>query len=169
MAKHRALQKEKQAKPCNGDVTLLKRNDNALDTDTDTDTDTEEKKDKAQAPSFLLPAWVPVEAWRGYVEMRKKIRKPMTDRAMQLRVNVLKKFADAGHDPAAVLDNSTANDWTDLYAPKKGVVQSAPKNWAEKPAWVVEAGFDDVADANSSRCYEHNAAQFQNGKRLEAA
>lgn len=42
-------------------------------------------------------------------------------------------------------------------------------NWAAKPAWVVEAGFEDVADAHSSRCYEHNAAQFQNGKRLEAA
>ena len=37
VAKHRALQKEKHSIVSNGNVTLLKRNDNALDTDTDTD------------------------------------------------------------------------------------------------------------------------------------
>ena len=35
VAKHRALQKEKQTPDSNGDVTLPKRNDNALDTDTE--------------------------------------------------------------------------------------------------------------------------------------
>lgn len=36
-----------------------------------------------------------------------------------------------------------------------------------KPKWVIDAGFVDVADANSSRCYEHNAHQFHDGKRSE--
>ena len=49
VAKHRALQKEKHPVVSNGNVTLLKRNDNALDTDTDTDTDTDKKRDKSPA------------------------------------------------------------------------------------------------------------------------
>lgn len=73
VAKHRALQKEKQLPKGNGDVTLLKRNDNALDTDTDTDTDTEKKNtepagfvdfwktwpsgDRKQAKGKCLEAW----------------------------------------------------------------------------------------------------------------
>lgn len=51
VAKHRALQKEKQSDDGNADVTLPKRNVNALDTDTDTDTDL-----GAKAP---LPSAVP--------------------------------------------------------------------------------------------------------------
>ena len=65
-------------------------------------------------------------------------------------------------NPAKWLNDGRWKDGGDLLAGDTG-------NWAAKPAWVVEAGFEDVADANSSRCYEHNAAQFQNGKRLEAA
>ena len=38
VAKHRALQKQKQDETCNDDVTLQKRRSNGLDTDTDTDT-----------------------------------------------------------------------------------------------------------------------------------
>ena len=45
VAKHRALQKEKQKERCNDDVTLQKQKSNALDTDTDTDTDTEYSPD----------------------------------------------------------------------------------------------------------------------------
>lgn len=66
-----------------------------------------------------LPDWVPAEAWAGYVEMRKKLKKPMTDRAMELRIKDLEAFRDAGHDLTAILDQSTANNWTDLYEPKE--------------------------------------------------
>lgn len=55
VAKHRALQKENQSTPGNGDVTLQKRNDNALDTDTDTDTDVGKKKKPRKARATSLP------------------------------------------------------------------------------------------------------------------
>lgn len=48
VSKHRALQKEKQSTTSNTDVTLQKRNDNALDTDTDTD----KKEPKGSVASF---------------------------------------------------------------------------------------------------------------------
>jgi len=55
VAKHRALQKEKQIPPCNADVTLQKRNDNGLDTDTDTDTDKKEEPKGSMSPDKLPP------------------------------------------------------------------------------------------------------------------
>lgn len=66
-----------------------------------------------------IPDWLPADAWAGYVEMRKRARKPMTDRAAELRIADLDKFRAAGHDVAAILDQSTANNWTDLYEPKE--------------------------------------------------
>jgi hypothetical protein len=38
-----------------------------------------------------------------------------------------------------------------------------------KPAWATAAGFDTFYEANNAGCYEHNAAQFRNGQRIEAA
>ena len=71
---------------------------------------------KAQAP--LIPDWIPVDAWNGYADMRKKIRKPMTDRAVELKLKELESFKNQGLDIAAILDKSTSNNWTDIYAPK---------------------------------------------------
>lgn len=61
VAKHRALQKEKQATEGNGDVTLLKRNDNALDTDTDTE--------QIVAKATLSPAKLPTCPSQSLVDL----------------------------------------------------------------------------------------------------
>lgn len=37
------------------------------------------------------------------------------------------------------------------------------------PAWCQAAGFINVYEAGNAGCYAHNAGQFQNGKRMEAA
>lgn len=66
----------------------------------------------------LLPSWLNAEAWRGYVEMRRKARKPMTPRAQSIILAKLDRWRQLGHDPTAILDNSTANNWTDVYEPK---------------------------------------------------
>lgn len=75
-----------------------------------------------------LPAWIPAEAWAGYVEMRKKKRAVMTPRAMELRIADLAKLRDAGQDVGAVLDQSTANGWTDVYPVKERRAISRPNN-----------------------------------------
>jgi hypothetical protein len=54
VAKHRALQKEKQESQSNGDVTLQKRQSNALDTDTDTD---KSNTTPAKADSLFTKFW----------------------------------------------------------------------------------------------------------------
>lgn len=72
-------------------------------------------KAKAEAPAFSLPDWVPQSAWLDYVEMRKKIKKPMTPRAMELAMQKLAELMRAGHDPARVLNQSTLNSWQGLF------------------------------------------------------
>jgi len=63
----------------------------------------------------MIPEWIPADAWAGYVEMRKKIRKPMTDRAISLAVNTLTKLREEGYEPGAVLDQSVMNSWQGLF------------------------------------------------------
>ena len=115
-----------------------------------------------------LPDWIPVEAWNGYAEMRTRIRKPMTARAMTLVLNELSRIHSAGHDIGTVLDKSTRNNWVEVYAPKPHdagqKLQNAPNN---RPQWVIDAGFSSVAEAHNERCYERNANEFKNGKRVE--
>jgi uncharacterized protein YdaU (DUF1376 family) len=71
---------------------------------------------KKQSPSrFALPEWVPVEAWQGYIETRKKKRAPNTDHALDLAVRELEKLRVAGHDPKAVLEQSVFRGWQGLF------------------------------------------------------
>lgn len=63
----------------------------------------------------MLPDWIPSDAWAGYQEMRKKIKKPMTDRAVSLAIGTLEKLRAEGNDPGAVLDQSTLNSWQGLF------------------------------------------------------
>lgn len=69
-----------------------------------------------QAPLIAeLPDWLPEDAWNGYIDMRKSIKKKPTDRAVQIVQTKLLKMHQAGQDVAAVLDQSTLNNWTDVY------------------------------------------------------
>ena len=66
-------------------------------------------------PAFVLPDSIPADAWAGFLEMRKRKRANPTERAKHLLVAKLQRFADAGQPPGDVLDQSTANGWTDIY------------------------------------------------------
>lgn len=86
-----------------------------------------------------MPDWVPGDAWAGYIDMRKRIKKPMTTRAMELAMIKLADLMRAGSDPKAVLDQSTMNSWQGLFEIKaRGINTTTPK-------------FDPVAFVNSVR------------------
>jgi hypothetical protein len=78
----------------------------------------EDKKGKSKAeaaPPTALPDWMPLDSWAGYLEMRKKIKKAPTDRAVTLLIASLGKMLTDGQDITAVLDKSTKSNWTDVY------------------------------------------------------
>ena len=82
--------------------------DKDIDIDKDIEIKTEKKKDK-----FILPDWISQDSWDGFVEMRKKIKKPLTDRACTGIINKLDKLGKQNAD--AILDQSTENCWQTVY------------------------------------------------------
>jgi hypothetical protein len=75
-------------------------------------------KKESPLPAFSLPEWIDPVAWAGFVAMRVKIKKPMTDRAKQMLVTKLEAFKAAGADVAAILRQSEFKCWQDVYALK---------------------------------------------------
>ena len=65
------------------------------------------------------PLWLPIEAWQGWVEMRKQRKRPLTDRAKTRALTKLEALHLAGHDINELLDRSTINGWLDIYEPKE--------------------------------------------------
>ena len=64
---------------------------------------------------FELPAWVPREAFDGFVEMRQRIRRPLTDYAKHLIVRKLERLVEDGYDAKEVLEQSILNSWQGLW------------------------------------------------------
>ena len=77
------------------------------------------KASKAEKPKktiWQLPDWIPKEAWAGFEEMRTANRTPMTNRARNCIVNELQKLRGP---PNEILDQSTRNNWRDVYELKE--------------------------------------------------
>lgn len=80
---------------------------------------TNNKPDNKPSINPTLPDWLPMDAWNGWVEMRKKRKRPLTDRAIARAINKLDAIRAKGHDIAELLDRSTMNGWLDIYEPKE--------------------------------------------------
>jgi len=82
-----------------------------------TETETIKKKDKKKE-NLVLPEWIPEPEWNAYLEFRKQKKATNTLHALKLAVGELEKLRGAGHDPAAVLNQSIMRGWTGLFAVK---------------------------------------------------
>ena len=80
--------------------------------------DTEPSREPSRHIIEGYPVWLPIEAWKGWVEMRKQRKRPLTDRAKARALNKLEALHLAGHDINELLDRSTINGWLDIYEPK---------------------------------------------------
>ena len=90
------------------------------DLDPDLDSTPEPKKQKQCADA--LPHWIAsdaelLESWNAFVEMRKKIKTPLTKRAVTLAIRDLEHITREGHDPKKVLDQSVMKCWRGLFPP----------------------------------------------------
>lgn len=89
-----------------------------------------EKQKQPKAALADPPCWIDKDAWIGFVEMRRRVRFPLTQRAADLVIRELEKLRDQ-FDPAEVLDQSTRNGWRDVFpirdsgGLRTGVVQRA--------------------------------------------
>jgi hypothetical protein len=86
-----------------------------------------------------LPDWLPMDAWNGWVEMRKKRKRPLTDRATARAINKLDAIRSKGHDIEDLLDRSTINGWLDIYEPKGNTNAGNSQHAAEPTNPMVRA------------------------------
>lgn len=78
------------------------------------------------------------DALRGFEEMRKKLRKPLTDRAKKLTLGKLEKLAPGNEEmQIAILDQSVENSWQGVYRLKAEDWQG--KRGDDKPRQYREA------------------------------
>ena len=85
------------------------------------------------------PVWLPIDSWKGWVEMRKQRKRPLTDRAKARAFTKLEALHLAGHDINELLDRSTINGWLDIYEPKGTQNAGNSKHAAEPTNSMVRA------------------------------
>jgi hypothetical protein len=99
-------------------------------------------------PKFQIPDWVPTPQWLAFLEMRKAKRKPFTDHAKGLLIAKLERLREAGHDPGAVLDQSTEHSWDSVFELKteasnaNGNYQNRKSGAATNHRQMLEGAFD---------------------------
>jgi hypothetical protein len=74
----------------------------------------------AKSAPFVLPEWIPEKPWNDYLEMRRRLKKPATKRAMELAVKELEKLADQGQSPKLILEQSIINSWQGIFPLRNG-------------------------------------------------
>jgi len=76
------------------------------------------KESKVNNKQFEIPNSIDKGLWNDFLEMRKKMRKPPTDRAKELLIKDLIKAKDTGDNPDLMLVNSIKNSWLGLFPPR---------------------------------------------------
>ncbi len=82
-----------------------------------------DKSPPKKADAVELPPWLPADAWRGWLDMRRGKHVPNTPRAMMLAINKLDEFRRQGQDPAKLLDLATLNGWQSIYPARDGATK----------------------------------------------
>lgn len=62
-----------------------------------------------------LPDWIDAEAWRGFCEMRRLKKKPLTGNAVTRLFKALERLKAQGEDVALVLNQSEDQGYTGVF------------------------------------------------------
>ena len=67
----------------------------------------------------VYPKWLNVELWKEYVEHRKEIKSPMTERAERMGIRKLGRLVDDGDSQEDILETAIFNNWKGLWKLEK--------------------------------------------------
>lgn len=100
----------------------------------------EPSKELREPPKVAaLPVWVPEQEWKEFVEMRQKIRAPMTEAAKKRTLDDLWKLMNAGQDLKAVLGQSVQRGWRGVFEVKNGGSNGQETSWERRSRTSAEA------------------------------
>lgn len=152
----------------NEDATALKSNADAMPP-TPTPTPIK-KKESANAPP--RPDDVGEQVWCDWLQLRKGKRATVSQTVLaEARIEAGKAGLTLDRFLAVWCARGSQGLMAEWLKPneKSNVTTAKNENWTATPEWVTSAGFVDVADAHSSMCWQHNAGDFENGRRRVAA
>jgi hypothetical protein len=93
--------------------------------------------------------WIDPASWQAFIEMRRKIKAPLTPYAEKLIMRELCKLKASGNDPQACLDQSIMLGWRDVFPVRdKGIAKHPTHETWQAPCGLSEA--EQVA-ANEAR------------------
>ena len=120
-----------------------------------TETETKKEKQKEKAAAFSLDSYTQnaelLEALEGFVEMRKKAKAPLTERALAL---LLKKLDGLGHsdvEKVEIVNQSVMNNWKGLFPLKQEVRQDGTGRNDSREA--LEERYQDFVEADRDHVY----------------
>lgn len=80
-----------------------------------------------EEPEDGLPHGIRKEAWDGFLEVRRKLGKDPTQRAIRLLFKALGEFKAEGQDVNAILEQSTVQEWAGVFPIKSSGQQPPPR------------------------------------------
>jgi len=84
-----------------------------------------------------LPEWIDITLWNDFLEMRRKIKKPATEKAKKLLIVKLQTLKALGNDPRKVLEQSIINNYQglfDLNQQRGGTYRGTNAAYKQQPA-----------------------------------
>ena len=118
----------------NNNVNNVNNNDINNDNNGNNDNNTKANKSAGKRTVYYPTDELLNDAFSNYVEMRKKIKAPMTDTAIDLAIKKLDKMAGTDNDrKIEILNQSVMNSWKGLF--------DLPEEKKDK----LQQGFDDIA------------------------
>lgn len=88
---------------------------------------------------LAIPDWLPIERLEAFIDNRKDLKRPMTQRGADLLIKTLTKLKADGHDPFACMDTSILNNWAGVFPPRAGST-FAPRTKFDPRAYVNNHG-----------------------------
>lgn len=96
----------------------LRNASNVTSTVTQAEAEAEAERSKTKASAFALPDWMPADLWKDFEEHRRKLRKPMTDRARRgILRDIERLMHDGGYTAEELVDNAIKRCWVGVFAP----------------------------------------------------
>ena len=116
-----------------------------------TETKTEKEKcKKEKAPAFSFSEYTEnaelIEALEGFVEMRKRIKAPLTEHALSLLLKKLDGLGRSDAEKVEIVNQSVMNNWKGFFALKQEVRQHGAGRNDSRAA--LEERYSDFAEAD---------------------
>lgn len=115
-----------------------------------------EARTKIKTPAFVLPDWIPEDAWAAFMQIRKTKKSQNTDYALGLLVKGLARFKAEGYDPVEIINTSIRSGWSDVYKPR----YVPPVNPGNRPP--TRADLRAATFAGLTNTGEHHASNDEN-------